>query len=66
MLVHPPIGSCCARPKFSAANEVDECAKPSELYCGNLVNGARKFGRTTTFAVVAILAALVAYALILL
>ena len=66
MLVHSPIGSCCARPKFSAANEVAECANPSELYCGNLINGALKYGRTTAFAVAAILAALVAYSLILL
>lgn len=66
MLAHPPIGSCCARPRFSTASEANECANPGDLYCGNLGNGVRNHGRTTAFAVAAILVALVAYALILL
>lgn len=66
MLVHPPIGSCCARPKFNAVSGVDDCAYPSVSYGDSLITGARKFDRATVFSVAGILAALVAFALVLL
>jgi hypothetical protein len=58
MSAHPPIGSCCSRPKFNAVSRVDDCAWTRELYGNSLVNGARKLDRTTVFAVAVILTAL--------
>jgi hypothetical protein len=64
MVDYQPIGSCCARPKFNATSEVDDCALPGEPYGNSLITGARKFDRATAFSVAGILVALVAFALI--
>jgi hypothetical protein len=58
MSAHPPIGSCCSRPKFNAVSGVDDCGWTDELYGNSLFNGVRKLDRTTVFAVAGISTAL--------
>ena len=67
MSAHPPIGSCCSRPKFNAVGGIDDSAWTCKLNDNSLVNGVRKLDCTTAVAIVGILAALaVVYACALL
>ena len=65
MLLYPPIGSCCAKPRFNAASGANDCAYPREPHADSIIFGDRKIDRTTVFSAAGILAALVGFALVL-
>lgn len=60
MSAHPPIGSCCSRPRFNAIGRDDECALKYKWDTKRLIDNIRKVDSATAAIAIGItLAALV-------